>query len=119
MPGMVDPLSSSLEHYLGLLSQRQKLTASNIANADTPGYKTRDIDFAAEFKKALDGGAAPAKPAAVEVDGLTVKNDGNNVSLERESRILGENAMRFTVASSLLRSRIQEMRRAIHEGESR
>ena len=42
---MLDPLSQSLEHYMDLLSARQKLVASNIANADTPGYKTRDIDF--------------------------------------------------------------------------
>ncbi len=42
---------------MSLLSERQKLVASNIANADTPGYKTQDIDFRAAYQSALDGGA--------------------------------------------------------------
>jgi len=42
---VIDSLTNSLEHYMDLVSTRQKLVASNIANADTPGYKTQDIDF--------------------------------------------------------------------------
>ena len=42
---MLDPITSRMEQYLDLLSTRQKLVASNIANLDTPGYRTRDIDF--------------------------------------------------------------------------
>jgi len=47
-----------------------------------------------------------------------MKNDGNNVSLDRESRLLSENALRFQLASSLLRSEIQSVREAIKEGQS-
>ncbi len=46
---MLDPTTANLAHYMDLLSTRQKLVASNIANADTPGYKTQDIDFQFEF----------------------------------------------------------------------
>ena len=109
---MLDPLGAQLERYLDLLSARQKLVTSNIANVDTPGYHTQDIDFQTEFQNAL-GGA----PHVSEVSGLPSKNDGNNVNLDRESRLLGENALRFSVASNLLRQQIGEVRSAIKEGQ--
>ena len=52
---MLQPLAGQLERYMDLLSARQKLVASNIANADTPGYRTQDIDFQSEFLKATGG----------------------------------------------------------------
>ena len=111
---MLSPLSDTLEHYMDLLSARQKLVVSNIANADTPGYKTRDIDFPSEFRSALAGGA----PRSFEVAGLPVKNDGNNVSLDRESRLLAENDMRFNLASNLVRSEVQSIRAALQSGSN-
>jgi flagellar basal-body rod protein FlgB len=111
---MMDPLTSNLERYMDLLSARQKLVASNIANADTPGYKTRDIDFQAEFRDAID----TMSPRASNVSGLKTKNDGNNVSIDRESRLLAENSMRFSIATNLLRSRLKSLRTAIEEGRA-
>ena len=98
---------------MDLLSVRQKLVASNIANADTPGYHARDIDFQSEFRNAAGG-----EPQILEAGGLAAKNDGNNVSLDRESRLLAENALRFQMASNLLRSQIRAVRSAIDEGRS-
>ena len=57
-------------------------------------------------------------PQTIEPDGLPVKADGNNVSLDRESRMLAENAMRFQVATSLARSQLHAIRSAIQEGKS-
>jgi flagellar basal-body rod protein FlgB len=111
---MLDPIATSLEHYMDLLSARQRQVASNIANADTPGYKTRDIDFQTEFQNAVDG----SSPQPVEVRGLQSKSDGNNVSVDREARLLSETALRFSVASNLLRSQIRSLRSAIQEGKS-
>lgn len=113
MQAMLDPLSSNLERYMDLLSARQKLVASNIANADTPGYKTRDIDFQSEFRNAIDA----SRPRIAEVSGLKTKNDGNNVSIDRESRLLSENDIRFSIATGLLRSRLKTLRSAIQEGK--
>jgi len=110
---MLDRLTGQLERYMDLLSTRQKLVASNIANADTPGYHTKDIDFQSEFQNAIAG-----TPNILDVDGLQMKNDGNNVSLDRESRLLAENSLRFNVASSLLHSQIGSLRAAIKEGQS-
>ncbi len=110
---MLSHLSDTLERYMDLLSARQKIVASNIANADTPGYRTKDIDFQSAFRSAM-GGA----PQAFEVDGLPVKNDGNNISLDRESRLLAENDMRFNLASNLVRSEVQSIRAALQTGSN-
>ena len=99
---------------MDLVSVRQKTVASNIANADTPGYKTRDIDLASELRSVLEGGT----PHVSEVPGLAAKNDGNNVSLDREARLLAENALRFNAAASLLRGQIRAVRSAIQEGRN-
>jgi len=114
---MLDRVASNLEHYMNLLSTRQKLVASNIANADTPGYKTKDIDFQFEYMS-LAKGASPAQASAnvIEAQGLDTKNDGNNVDMDRESRMLAENALRFSLASSLARGQIRTIRNAIQEG---
>ncbi len=109
---MLDPVATSLERYMDLLAARQKLVASNIANAETPGYRTRDIDFETEFRSLVAG----AQPRAVEVAGLAVNHDGNNVSLDREARLLAENALRFNVAEALLKSELQKVRQAITGG---
>ena len=111
---MLNAIGGSLESYLDLLSTREKLIASNIANADTPGYKTRDVDFQTEFQGLLQSGQAHAG----EVTGLKVNNDGNNVSLDREARLLAENSLRFSAVSLLLRGQIRTMKSAIDEGRN-
>lgn len=111
---MFDRLGGSLERYMDLLSVRQNLVASNIANSDTPGFRTRDIDFQAEFQGALDSHL----PHTEEVLGLKTKNDGNNVSIDREARLLAENALRFNLAAQLMKSEVRTIRSAIQEGKS-
>jgi flagellar basal-body rod protein FlgB len=111
---VLDPVSQNLEQYMTLLSTRQKVVASNIANADTPGYKTQDVDFQSALQAAGSGSLA----TPTEVAGLRIKNDGNNVNLDRESRLLAENAMRFSFASNLLKSQIKVVRLAIEGGST-
>jgi flagellar basal-body rod protein FlgB len=111
---MLDRIAGSLERYMDLVSTRQKLVASNIANADTPGYKTQDIDFHFEFMSLAQGD----KPTVIEAPGLKTKTDGNNVDIDREARLLAENALRFNTATSLIRSELQAVRSAIQEGRS-
>jgi flagellar basal-body rod protein FlgB len=111
---MLNGIAANIEHYMDLISSRQKLVAGNIANADTPGYTTKDINFQAEYQSALEGGDVNV----VELTDLPVKTDGNNVSLDREARLLAENAMRFTVASNLARGELNAVRSAIHDGRT-
>ena len=110
---MLDGLAGKLEQYMDLVSARQKLVASNIANAETPGYKAKDIDFQAEFLSAAN---MPAQ--VIEARGLKVRNDGNNVSIDREARLLAENDMRFNIATNLLRGQIRLVKEAINGGSA-
>jgi flagellar basal-body rod protein FlgB len=109
---MLDRIAGALERYMDVLGARQRVVASNIANADTPGYKTKDVNFQAEFRSFISG----FEPAPVEVVGLKSKNDGNNVSIDREARLLSENAMRFSLASNMVRRELHSIRTAIQEG---
>jgi flagellar basal-body rod protein FlgB len=113
-PAVIDRLTDNLERYMDLLSARQKVVASNIANVDTPGYKTKDLNFQAEFQAA----SYLNNPLPVEVPDLPVKNDGNNVSLDREARLLAENNLRFTLASVLVRGNLAMIKSAINEGKT-
>ena len=126
---MIDRLGQSIEVYLDLLVQRQKLVSSNVANINTPGYRTRDINFQQQLNALLDTvsskaatpsfrqvASAPAAEAPSQtVPGLLVKNDGNDVSLEREAKLLAETAMRFQMASMMLERRISMTKAAIRE----
>ena len=109
---MLNGLTSSLERYLDLLSTRQKLVASNIANADTPKYQTQDIDFQFEFASLTQG----QEPQIIHPGGLKQKPDGNNVDLDREARILAEDAARFNLASTLVHGRFKMVQQAIQGG---
>ena len=105
-------MSSNLARYLDLLSTRQKLVASNIANADTPGYKTQVVDFQFEFMSLVKG----QQPETIQPTDLTEKPDGNNVNLDREARMLAENAIRFNLVSTLLHNQLKSVHTAIQEG---
>ena len=111
---MLQGMTAPLQRYLDLLSAREKLVASNIANGDTPGYKTKDIDFQFEFMSLVKG----ASPQTIEPTGLTEKPDGNNVSIDRETRLLSETAIRFNLATTLLRGELGMVRSAIQEGRN-
>ena len=111
---MLDRIAATHEHYLDLLSTRQKLVASNLANAETPGYVTKDIDFQQEFLRLAKG----QRPDLQEPEGLEFRNDGNNVSLERETRLLAENALRFQLVSMMVKGQLRAVRSALQEGRS-
>jgi flagellar basal-body rod protein FlgB len=110
---MFQALASNYERYMTLLADRQKLVASNIANIDTPGYRTKDIDFQSEFENAVGG----QTPNVIEPQGLQMKPDGNNVDVDREARLLAENALRFSIASNFARSELSSVKLAIQDGK--
>jgi len=123
---MLNRIAERLADYMDLLSARQKLVASNVANANTPGYQTKDIDFHFEFMSQPEPGARlagktsrlPFAPNVYEVRGLGNKNDGNNVSLDREARLLAENGARFNVAANLWKAQLRAIKSAIQESKN-
>jgi flagellar basal-body rod protein FlgB len=104
----------ALGHFMSYLSQRQEVIASNIANADTPGYKTRDVEIPLDFATALQD----AGTAVVEAPGLTTRNDGNNVAIDREARLLAENTLKFNLATQMLKGELKSIKSAIDEGRA-
>ena len=115
---MLTPGTLKAARYLDVLSMSQRVTAANIANADTPGYRTRELDFQSAIEAAMANPSRrpEAEPAVREAGGLPVKNDGNDVVLERELRNLSETAIRFSHALLLMRGGIRQVRQAIQEG---
>ena len=110
-------LCDELNRYLDLASSEAKLTAANIANIDTPGYRTAGMDFEAEMRNAMTevDERKAAKPVRVEtVNGLIARPDGNNVSMDREGRNLAEAQLRFRTGVALLRLEYQKVMDAIH-----
>ena len=117
MSWMTTPLLASLEKYLDLNTFRVTLITSNLANIDTPGYRTRDLDFERELRRA-EANMAPESllPAVREVPGLLERPDGKNVSLERETMLLAQTQLQFNAGVELLRSKLHVLLSAINEG---
>jgi flagellar basal-body rod protein FlgB len=117
MPVIDTPSLSRLARYLDLTAARQALIASNLANLDTPGYRTRDVNFRAELSRVFQPGGLPLAPTARPVAGLLQRPDGNNVSADRESLLMAETQLRFRSAIELVRAEFRRLLAAINEGK--
>lgn len=101
---------------LELRSRRMGLLASNIANASTPGYKARDIDFAQALTQATSGASSTdsAFTSATLYRNPTMPSlDGNTVELATEQTAFAENAVQYQTTLSFLNGRIGEITRAL------
>jgi flagellar basal-body rod protein FlgB len=127
------------ESALSLREKRQAVLASNIANADTPNYKARDIDFSANLQQAMQRAATPqplhttagkhfARPAQ---DGATLPDgtpllyrhpaqgavDGNTVDMDVERNNFADNALRYEAGVTFINSQIKGLLAAIQGGQ--
>ena len=100
---------------LEIRAQRMNVLGSNIANAGTPGYKARDIDFGAALQARLAG-----NESGNAVDRATVYRiptmaslDGNTVDMDRERAAFTDNSVRYQAALTILNSRIQGLKQAM------
>ena len=109
-------LSDQLAQYLDMAANEAKLTAANMANIDTPGYRTVGLEFETEMHNALASvDAQKLQPIRVkEVDGLISRPDGNNVSMDREGLNLAEAQLKFKTGIALMRLENQRVMDAIH-----
>jgi flagellar basal-body rod protein FlgB len=125
MSDALDKLFLFHQNALNVRAFRQQLLASNIANADTPGYKARDIDFAAALREAGAGlavsavslrassekhlrGVAGGDPAAVLYRSAQQPSiDGNTVDMDVERNRFAENAVHYDANLTFLNSQIK------------
>lgn len=106
-----------LGRFLDLATVRQSLLVSNIANVDTPGYRTQDIDFEREFARALEQDPdEPVQPMVRPVGGLLSRPDGNNVSVDREGLLLAELQLKYQAAAQAMKSEFALVQYAVKEG---
>jgi flagellar basal-body rod protein FlgB len=118
------PMGEALNRYLDLSSQELKVTAQNMANVDTPGYRTVGFDFAGEMSRsleslqggAMDAGSLPAARVGL-VDGLLERPDGNNVSMDREGMKMAEAQLQFRTGVELLQHEFSRVKDAINEDQ--
>ena len=137
---MIDQLAAAFDYQqkvVALHQERHEILASNIANADTPNYKARDIDFASELKKAVEGerrasteGLAlertsvrhiegQAEPLSTLDDDLMYRIpaqpslDANTVEMDQERTQFLDNAMRYRIGLTLVNQRIQGLKEAM------
>jgi len=116
-------MTEALSRYLDLTTAQIKLTASNMANIDTPGYRTQGFDFQKEFASQLNAVNLPdatvVEPQAEAVDGLVARPDGNNVSMDREGLQLAKAQLQFKLGVQLLKSEFSMISSAIHSGDGK
>lgn len=110
-------LMEQLQGYLQVTNQRQQLIVSNMANVDTPGYHTQDLNFQKAIQNVVNqGGDATMQPASIEVEGLPERPDGNNVNIDRESMMLSETQLQYQMGVQLIKAEFHKLLTAIKEG---
>ena len=127
LPG-ADRITSLLSTFLSVQSLRSQTSAANVANADTPGYAAKEVEFADFLRSAARDALAPdasagssaqglaTAPRMVEQAGNALGLDGNNVDVQREMTTMAETGMNYLLGTQLLQSRLRTLRAAIREG---
>ena len=126
----------SMDVGLSLASKRMSLIASNLANLDTPGYRTRDFSFQGALKSALNGQISPTTLStthAMHLQGSTSaalpptsdalkpsseRNDGNDVSLDRENMLLARTQTDYQTASTFMQVELRKLYSMIREASA-
>ena len=124
-----------LKKAMDVAAMRQKVMANNIANVNTPGYKSQKVSFEEEMKSAigLSGGIAldktdrghigsggdieSVRPKIVRDESVSQKLDGNNVDIESEMVDMAANQLLYNALAQQISNKISVLRYAIHEGE--
>jgi flagellar basal-body rod protein FlgB len=119
------PLLSTLESYLRLTTSREQAISANMANVDTPGYHTRDINFETELQRSMSGVLTQSEdgietvqmnPVVHQVPGLMERPDGNNVSLDREGLLMSETQLQYQIGIQLVKHQFHQILSAINGG---
>ncbi|MEO3989052.1 flagellar basal body rod protein FlgB [Pseudocitrobacter cyperus] len=137
---MLDKLDAALrfqQEALNLRAERQEILAANIANADTPGYQARDIDFASEMKKVMERGRAGTQGVALALTSerhIPAQNlssaatdllyripdqpalDGNTVDMDRERTQFADNSLQYQTGLTVLSGQIKGMMNVLQQG---
>ena len=132
-----NPLIQAMSKSMTLATKRMSLIASNMANIDTPGYHTQDFDFQGALKSELakvNGNQMPITrtnpmhfdiqtetslpPTKAEDRPSYERNDGNDVSLDRESQLLAQTQINYQLSSNFAQLELRKIRGAIRDAKA-
>ena len=135
MSGVYDKTTDALSASISLRLLRNDVISSNIANAETPGYKAKKVDFEQALARAIDlhginnmdsndpdhvligsGGVANVKADVYDNPDGNTSNDKNTVNLENEMSQLAENTILYKAALRLINKKMGQLKYAISEG---
>ncbi len=111
---IADTTMTALHAALSGLSQRQRVSADNIANINTPGFLAGRTDFESSLRGELSDGQNPVVGAGATSRSLAAtRTDGNNVNLDSETVIATETGLRYQLALSALNGKYDLLRSAL------
>ena len=135
MSGIFDKTTEGLASSLNFRLLRHNITSANVANAETPGYKAKKVDFEEALARALDldgtsslntldknhfvvgqGGLSKVQADVYDNPDVNVSNDGNTVDLEKEMASLAENTILYKAALQLINKKLGKLKYAVTEG---
>ncbi len=135
MSGIFDKTTDALAASVNMRLLRHNVTAANIANAETPGYKAKVVDFEQALSRAIDreglgrlhtdhpdhllmgsGSISRARADVYDNPDVLVSQDGNTVDMEREIATLNENSILYKAALQLMNKKLASLRYAVTEG---
>jgi flagellar basal-body rod protein FlgB len=135
MKPLFDRTTDALGASLEFRALRQKVLSGNVANAETPGYKAKKMDFEDALQRAIDldgtirplvsspehfaigpGAIGRARADVYDNPEGAVRNDGNTVDLESEMATLQENSILYKAALQLMNKKLASIRYAATEG---
>lgn len=135
MSQLFDKTTSALGTSINMRQLKNNVISSNIANAETPGYHAKKLDFEEMLSRAIDlegfgkthvnhpdhfymgqGSIARVKPDIYEDPDINHTNDGNTVDLEQEMSRLAENTIMYKAAINLINKKLGAMKYAVTEG---
>ena len=112
-------VTGTLFEQLNFRGEKQKVISSNIANINTPNYKTKDLIFEDELKavdntlqmkqtnskhlSSINNGLSNINPKLIDVKGLPEQNDGNNVNLDTQMSEMSKNKILFDAIQSSIK----------------
>ena len=127
---LADPIFTGLQQVLDLRHQQHALTASNLANSDTPGFKAQVIDFSTVLEGLFGTTAQVKRTRAQHLGGVNATNvsvdqieappwsvDGNSVVPERETARLRQNSLMYSAVSTGLSRRLAMLKYAANDGK--
>jgi flagellar basal-body rod protein FlgB len=135
MSDFFDKTTRALSASLNLRQLRSNVISSNVANAETPGYQAKKVDFENALARALDlegmgklqgqsaehfptgtGALSRIRADVYENPDADINNDGNTVNIEREMTSLAENSVMYKAAVQLINKKLAALKYAVTEG---